>query len=438
VFSFFALTLAIYFLAKALFKKRAVAFISLALFVFNGSFAFLEFFKTHPLSANTLTKIITNTTFSSFGPYDGKVVSAFWNLNIYTNQRHLGLAYAAFLGLILIIYNAWQNPKKLTAAKAIALGLAVGLFPFIHTAVFGMMAVALVIFFFLYPTLRKKVFIVGTVAALIALPQLLYMGRSQVAFPYFDPGYLIDKLSVRSFLNYWVLNLGPTLVFVPIGFFLSGGTQRKIILPFIALFIIGNLFRFSPDIATNHKFFNLFLIGISFFSASALVALWKRGALAKILVGVAFLLMTFSGVIDLFPILNDSHTQIPDYQKNPAALFITRNTPKAATFLNSSLLYDPASLAGRKVYLGWPYFSWSAGYDTDSRFQTMKTILEAKERQAVCGLAYSQNIDYVEIQRHNFIEDVLVNHRLFSQEFKRIYYDPKEDFSIYDVRASCQ
>ena len=98
--------------------------------------------------------------FPGFAPWGPGDVTAFWNLNIYTNQRHLGLAYAAFLGLILTLYKASQNPKKLTLLKTILLGGAIGLFPFVHMAVFGMMGIATAVFFFLYPRLRPKIFFI--------------------------------------------------------------------------------------------------------------------------------------------------------------------------------------------------------------------------------------------------------------------------------------
>ena len=50
IFSFWALLLMIYFLAKLLFKSPAVAFLSVIFFLFNGSFAFYHFFQKHPLS----------------------------------------------------------------------------------------------------------------------------------------------------------------------------------------------------------------------------------------------------------------------------------------------------------------------------------------------------------------------------------------------------
>ena len=437
IFSFFFLGLAIYFLAKTLFKKKSVAIISVVLFILNGSFGFLEFFKVHPASINTIKEIVANTNFSSFGPYDGNIVSAFWNLNIYTNQRHLGLAYAAFLTLILIVLKASQNPKGLTFLKSLILGLAIGLFPFVHTAVFGMMGIALVIFFFLYPHLRQRIFTIGVVAALTALPQFFYMGSSQVSFPYFDPGYLIEKLTLSNFLNYWFLNLGLVVFLAPIGFLLSGSAQRKIILPFVGLFILGNLFRFSPDMATSHKFFNLFVIGINIFAAFSLTSLWKKGIFGKVLIGTAFFFMTLSGVIDLFPILNDSYVQIPDYKKSPPARFILENTPTDSIFLNLTFLYDPASLAGRKIYLGWPYFAWGAGYDTDKRHNKMRQILEGTDKDSTCRLLKEEKIDYIEIQRPSLVEGVSINYPFFDKHFENIFYDSESNTKIYGVQDSC-
>ena len=188
IISFFLLLFLIYTLSKEIFKSKKVAVISVILFLFNGSFSFLEFFKSHPLALSTFSDIITNISFPSFGPYDGKIVSAFWNLNIFTNQRHLAFAYASFLALILLIYKAAKASKQFTFKKALTLGIAIGLFPFIHLAVFGMMMITLSVFFLIYTPLRRKIFISGAAATLLALPQIIYMGRSQVQTSFLTQG----------------------------------------------------------------------------------------------------------------------------------------------------------------------------------------------------------------------------------------------------------
>src|SRR3989344_6726086 len=102
--SFSFLIFMIYILAKALFQKKSVAFLSIAFFLLNGSLSFIEFLKAHPISSNTINDILYINDFPSFGPYDGRIVSAFWNLNIYINQRHLSLSFALVLLIIYILY----------------------------------------------------------------------------------------------------------------------------------------------------------------------------------------------------------------------------------------------------------------------------------------------------------------------------------------------
>ncbi len=436
--SFFALLCSIYFFAKNIFKSSRVGCLSVVLFLLNGSFSFLEFFKNHLLSLNSISEIIKNTAFPSFGPYDGKIVSAFWNLNIFTNQRHLSLAYASFLILFFLIDHYSKNPEKLNLKKTLAVGTIIGLFPFVHTAVFGMMGILLITSFLLYPTIRKRIMVIGFAAAVFALPQFAYMGRSSVFFDFFTPGYLIKELNFWNFLKYWFLNLGLTSILGFLGFILSDKTQKKILIPFIFLFVIANLFKFSPEIAANHKFFNLFVIGLNMFTAFTLALIWKKSFILKFVSIILIFFLTLSGIIDIFPIFNDHLITLRDSANNKAATFIKQNTSRGSIFLNATYLYDPSSLAGRKIFLGWPYFSWSAGYDTDSRFKIMSNLLSEDNKENLCKSLLKEKIDYVEIQKPSRIEGVSVNYEAYERNMDKIFFDPEERITIYDVGTSCK
>lgn len=427
----------IYFLGKTIFRKRSVGVIAATLFLFNGSFAFLEFFNKNPLSGRSILEIINNTDFATFGPYDGKIVSAFWSLNIFTNQRHLALAYSAFLLLILLVYRFAKGKSEFTYGKAILLGIFIGVFPFIHLAIFGALGIALATFFIIYPKLRRQIIVSGVVALILALPQFIYF-QGGVSTQIFNPGYLIHELTPQNFTVYWFLNLGLTLILAPIGFFLANKSQRKILIPFLSLFIIGNLFQFSVEISANHKFFNLFVIGLNFFTVYLLIYLWGKSLLGKILVPILLFFLLFSGVIDFFPIVNDSYVEILDIENNKTANFILENTPPDSVFLNSSFLYDPASIAGRKIYLGWPYFSWSAGYNTELRFENLKNYLNPVNKGDLCSSLLREGVDYIEIKNPTNLEDVTPNYSFFDDNFDRIYFYPEEGLSIYIVSISCK
>jgi hypothetical protein len=302
-----------------------------------------------------------------------------------------------------------------------------------------MMGMTLVLSIILFPKIGKRVILIGLIAIIIATPQILYMylqpqGAGGITF---RPGYLVENLNLANFISYWFLNLGLTLILAPLGFILAKREQRKIFLPFLALFILGNLFQFSVEIAANHKFFNLTLIGMNMFTAYLIYQVWSRGKLAKAFSVFIIIPLTLSGIIDFFPIVNDYYMSVKDIPENKTVDFIHKNTPKDAVFLNATFLYDPASLAGRKIFLGWPYFAWSAGYKTTQRHEKMRNILASSDKTSACRKLIKENIDYVEIQNPTQLEDVSINYSFFDENFIRIYFDESEAISIYDVNMSC-
>src|SRR3989344_4053225 len=190
-FGFFSLLIMIYALAKKFFHSKLVGILSIILFLFNGSFSFLEFFKTHPLSTSTLNDIILNKTFPSFGPYDGKIVSAFWNLNIYTNQRHLAGAFALSLFIIYFFLIPILKKQKVNFKISILLGIVLGFFFYFHLAVFLMTLIVLILLSLFFKELRTSGLIILMIAGIITLPQYLYLQSGTATFkPLFSPGYL--------------------------------------------------------------------------------------------------------------------------------------------------------------------------------------------------------------------------------------------------------
>jgi len=435
IIGFTLLLFSIYLLGKVVFKSRVVGLISVVLFMFNGSFSFVEFFKNHPISTDILNNILHQSSFSSFGPYDGKTVSAFWNLNIYTNQRHLSLAYSIFLMLLLFFHSKNSTNKKISTFQVCLLGILIGIFPFIHLAVFSMIGLMLIAFFVLHTKNRLQIFTIGIIAIIIAVPQILYMGGGEKT-KLFSPGYLIDNLTTLNFAKYWFLNLGFAAIIAPSGFLIANKNQRKVFIPFLLFFVVGNLFQFSPEMAANHKFFNLFIIGLNLFTSYFLVSAWNKNAFGKAFLFLMLPLLTLSGFLDIFPIANDRYISVEDIPNNKTATYIYQHTPKNSIFLNSSFLYHPASLAGRKIMMGWPYFAWSAGYDTYARNKLITQIYTSSNRVEICSLLKINNISYLTIQDTSNNSDFPnINLNYFKHNFTYDYSD--NTTSIINVSKNC-
>lgn len=437
ILSFWALLLMIYFLAKLLFKNRVVAVLSVVLFLFNASFAFYYFFQNHPLSfPQTIEDILANQKFATYGPYDQNIiVDLFWNLNVFTNQRH----FASGLFITLSPFYLILRARVLSWRTSLLLGAILGFLPFWHGTGFIMSVIILSGLLILFPN-RKRTLFTLLVAGFIALPQFLYLDRAGgISSIQFHPGYIVSSdLSLFNFLRFWLLNLGLGFFLIPLGFLLAPPVARRIFLVIFPIFILGNLLQISPDINVNHKFFNLFILVSNMFIAFAIFYLWQKHLLFKILAPFLIIFLTLSGIIDLFAIKNDRFLTISDRPSNPTVVWIEKNTPPSTVFLNSFYLYHPASLAGRKIFLGWPYFSWSAGYDTDNRFLIQKKIYQGGKLNDICDLLKENKIGYVETQTALADQNIPINQAFWEKNFRLLHQNPQENLEIYSVTDTCR
>jgi hypothetical protein len=174
------------------------------------------------------------------------------------------------------------------------------------------------------------------------------------------------------------------------------------------------------------------------FSAFALFILWNKNKILRPIVVVFTFFMIFGGIIDIFPLVNDRKISVEDYKVNPNSVWILNNTSPDSVFANTSYLYNSASLAGRKILLGWPYFAWSQGYNTEKRGELLKEILGAPNKSYACNLLKSNGIEYVEIKINEVPDpDVPVISDIYQKEFTKSYFNPSENYSIYKTSANC-
>lgn len=439
--SFFFLLIMIYLLARLLFKIRFVAVLSVVFFLFNGSFSFFYFFQKHPFSfSQTFFDILQNDTFPAFAPYDKTLISGgFWNLNVFTNQRHFAGALTIILLVVYFLTRNEQLKKTLSIALSIIFGILIGVLSLLHGAAFIMIIAVLGSLFFLFPQQRKPIILIGIIALITSLPRIIFLWQIESGGIFqLNPGYLIiQDLSLLNWLRYWILNLGIGSLLIPLGFVLANKTAKKIFIAFSSIFIIGNLFQFSPDIATNHKFFNLWLIVANMFIAFVLFLLWQKKLWQKTLVIILIFFLTLSGIIDLFPIKNDQVFRISDYPTNLDVKWIIENTPKEAIFLNSSYLYHPANLAGRKIFLGWPYFSWSLGYNTTKREELLKKLYNPPTLIWECQILKENKIDYISLDKNPDLA-IVVNKMFFVENFEIAYQNNETGFTIFNPLKKCK
>lgn len=398
---FFSLLVLIYFVSFSLFHNKRVSFLSVLFYLFNGSLSFVQFFKTH-----SIAEIVTNSRFPSFGPWDGGAITAFWNLNVYTNQRHLALSYAIVLAILFFQKNHVLTTMLLTIL------------------VFTNYAAAAIAGLFL--------FFVSPVSLLFAAPSILVLQR--IAHPAsgitWQPGYL----SHGNFIAFWWQNLGLHTILIPLGiFFAPKHIRRMLLAPMILLFLLPNLFRFSPDMINNHKFFNFFLILGNMFSAYAVFHIGQIRHIGRISLICLIFFSTLSGVIDFFPIVNDYKGSIPDSTEE--VRFFQTQTKPTDVIANSTWFYHPASIAGRSLFSGYTYFTWSYGYDQSRREASLEAIYKAENTSILCQALQRSHIAYVELIPNP--ESYLQPNWSLWRDLLPVYENPETKLRVYKTLTIC-
>ncbi len=441
---FFLLLGTIYLLSYILFTDRRVSLLSVIFFLFNGSLSALRFFQSHPLNPNTVTDIITNSRFPAFGPWDGNTITAFWTLNIYTNQRHLGLSYGIILSILCLLLLPSKKPAARGVRDAITIAILSSLLLFFNYPAALILAVCCLAVFAVRPDIRLPLASAGVMSlpALFLLYHVAHISSDIV----WQPGYLASPLTPTHFVQFWFDNLGLQLLFIPLGLLFAPRSIRRMFLgPLLVLFILPNLFRFSPDMINNHKFFNFFLVIGNMFSAYALFRILKLyeksphkqlRKLLQIITGIVFVVaLTLSGIIDFFPIVNDTKGAIPDVRVNNDAQFFLYHIAPTAIIANSTWFYHPASIAGRSLFSGYTYFTWSYGYNQVEREQILKNLYNASDLRAICSILGKNHIAAVELNPKP--ESYLAINFPLWLSFPAAYENTKTGLKVFLTRDLC-
>ena len=340
---------------------------------------------------------------------------------------------------------------KETARSAIVIdrafvfaGILLGALPFWNALVFTASFVLLVFLFVLFPCRRQMLWL-GLATTAIALPQLILLRSSGVqtaTHSLLHWGYIVEPPTANNVLRYIGFSFGLKWALILIGLAFASWLQRRLFLALCSLFLVTFCLQMSLETLANHKYLNLWLIISNLFAAYGLWHLWHvrprwlipAGRLVALLLALA---IAFGGVIDLFPIHNSYFIPLK-YGNDPLVKWVLSNTRPHDVFLSDRFVNHQILLAGRRLFYGWPSFSWGAGYDTTKRDEVYRLLFESTDPYAVFRLLRQNKIAYVAIdegvrhgefiKRHN--EDV------YSLNFPKVWEDKANEYAslvIYKV-----
>jgi sugar lactone lactonase YvrE len=298
-----------------------------------------------------------------------------------------------------------------------------------NSGVFIAAAAVLGCLFVLFP-LRLQMLVLAITAGVIALPQMLYLstgsGRAQMP-RLLHWGYTIDHPTASNVAKYLGFTFGFKWVLIAVALIFATGLQRRLFLAISSLILVAFSFQFTIETLANQKFLHIWVIIANLFVAFALWRLWRLSLGGTTLPGkfvatVLFLLIIPGGVIDFFPIHNTGWSEVT-YRNDPLIDWLKKETTPRDIFLTDRFVNHPILMAGRRVFYGWPYYSWGAGYDAGKRDRVYTELFESKDPWKVYHLLKENGISYVAydnaIRQAQFIRRP--NQELYATYFPKVF-----------------
>lgn len=279
-------------------------------------------------------------------------------------------------------------------------GFLLGALPYWNAPVFTAAAAVLAFLFILFPN-RRYMLGLAIAAAIVALPQVIALrsGNARSGASLIHWGYTMGNVPVMVVVKYLGFTFGLKWVLILVALLFFSWRHLRLFIAIFSLFLLTFCFQFSEEALANHKFINIWLVIANLFAAYGLWRLWhlriKGWAIPSRLVAILLVSpIILGGIIDFFPIHNGGFVYT-NYTNDRLIRWVQTETKPDAVFMTDKFVNHQILLAGRKIFFGYTYFTWSAGYDLPKREAAYRQMFESKNAHQVFTLLKANGIDYV-------------------------------------------
>lgn len=447
ILSLMGFLMLLYLLAVRITGKTSCGVLTGILFFFRSGTAFFAYVLEHIKSGDLLEALAENTSFIGYTLNENW---GLWNFNVYLNQRHLafgllvisaavwiymdwleaGLAHEE-RGLVwlkgrLFSRTAWKSRNLETA---LLLGVFLGLLAFWNgAALIG--GLLILMGFGIFSDGKLDYAVTAAAAVFFSLLQSRIFISGQAMSPKLQFGFLAEEKTLWGVIVYLFLMSGVFFLGLGVLAIFCDRKGRVILFSFLFPAIFAFTVSLTPDINVNHKYIMISYAFLAIFWADALCRLFRRGIGGKITAVILSLCLTVTGIYDFAIILrgNGPGRRVSVKAESGVTDWLSENLGKNDLLLTPQYSMNEVTMSGVMMYCGWPYYAWSAGYDTNYRAAQAVTIYTTADREELKETVEKERITYIlfeegmEFEQRECREDVIrsVYPEVFESEDRRI------------------
>ncbi len=394
-----------------------------ALLFLSGGFGFLWFFKDYWESGKSLFDILWHM------PRDYTIGDHFrWGNSmvvLFMTQRSLLLGMPL---TIIVLGYLWQTFSRAEAAYKenislfrrfsipLLIGMFAGMLPLIHLHSLVVLFIVTAVLFGIQHQKWREWIAFGFGVSLIAVPELIWSmtGTASDTAKFFDWHFGWDSRK-DNILWFWIKNTGLLIPLIALGIYLywnkpePAATKKRVhetvpshdvkllllfYIPFVLLFLIGNIAKLAPWEWDNIKILIYWFIGSLPFVAFALARAWDSKSVWRPAALLLLLVLVMSGSLDVWRTISGQISmRVFDTDAINIAQQIKRKTEPRSLILNAPTYNSPVVLSGRQSLMRYSGHLSSHGIDYLPRENDVKRIYEGGSVSEMLLKKY--NIEYV-------------------------------------------
>lgn len=443
----------LYSIARRVVGSGKAGVLTVLFFFFRSALTFFQFLWEHLRAGNLLQVLQENTSFIGYTTNEDW---GLWNFNVYLNQRHLAFGLL-IVALAVWMYLDWAEQgcrhkekglvwfrnrifskdawKCRYVENALAAGLLIGMTSFWNGA--AVIGGLLILMGFAVCSDGKLDYLITAVTAVgfSVLQTRLFMNGSSVEAA-FQWGFISEDKSAGGVLWYLIqmsgiFFTGALILF----FFYKKRLQRAVLVSCLFPLVFAFCFSLTPDITVNHKYIMISYAFLAMFWAGAVCLLFRKKWQGRILAAVLTVCLTITGIYDFVIIVRDNGPghRVTVNTNSSLTDWLAQNLDSRDLILTPEYSISEVTMAGVMMYLGWPYYAWSAGYDTYDRAEKAKEIYTSQEPERVKSLVRQEGITYILFEEGMTFDGETCIETTIKSVYRLVYQSEDRRIRIYET-----
>ena len=131
---------------------------------------------------------------------------------------------------------------------------------------------------------------------------------------------------------------------------------------------------------------------------------------------------------------NDSGHRVTVNMNSDLTDWLSENLHKEDLLLTPEYTMNEVTMAGVMLYCGWPYYAWSAGYDTYYRAEQAVTIYTTDDQNVLKETVKQEKITYILFEDGMSFESQECREDIIRETYPLVYTSEDGRIRIYETR----